>query len=116
MNKIYEPLKEKIRDFDKLKIEVFHAPGGMNYFSGQTQVRGVKLLLQPVSVGDHFESSIMMGERHESGFAVVLEQLNRRNQKKEISHFERIKPLSKRIVELYESKNYGEILTLVGGQ
>jgi hypothetical protein len=119
--KVYEPLKEKIDEFGSMKVEVFYTLGGMNYFSGEVQRRGIKLLLKPVNrsvVNGHaIESSVMMSrDRRKEGFAVVLEELNRKSQKKLVQWFNKIKPFVKDIVALYEAGQYQEIIKLVNGQ
>ena len=112
-NTIYKPLKEKIRDFGELKLEVFYCLGGMNYFSGTVSRRGIYLLCKPVSHGNGFESSIMLGGQKESGFKILLEELKRKSQPKIDAQFARITPLVDQIVELYEADKFGDIKDLV---
>ena len=111
--KIYEPLQGRIHDFGELKIEVFYSLGGYNYFSSNHSPRGIYLLLKPVARGNGMESSVLMGGQREAGFKVLLEELKRKNQKRIEAQFEKVKPLTKEIADLYFLDKNQEIVQLV---
>lgn len=113
MNTIYETLKEKIDEFGELKIEVFYSLGGMNYFSGTVSRRGIYLLCKPISRGNGFESSIMMGDQRRSGFKFLLMEQNRKNQKKIDECFAKVSQITNTIAELYEAEKYDALVDLV---
>lgn len=112
--KIYKPLKEKIGNFKELCIEVFYSLGGMNYFSGGVNRRGVYLLLKPVSRGENgFTESMLMGGQRECGFKILLEELPRKSQKVIDKQFIKVEPLANQIADLYFENRNDEIVQLI---
>jgi len=109
----YFSLKEKIGDFDKLKIEVFYSIGGMNYFSGSIQARGYKILLKPVSVCNGIESSMMLsGNQKLQGGSITIETTNRFNSKRLKELAELVDPIVEDLVTAYESDDRNKLLEL----
>ena len=65
-------LKNKV-----LEVEVYYDLGGMNYFAGRTESRGIYLAVQPVEISEHFRSYTAF-----SGTKLLMLPLNRFSQRK----------------------------------
>lgn len=66
--------------FSHTKVQLFYSLGGINYFSGDHNRRGIYLSVTPVTLSDRdgfaFESSIMF-----SGLKMLLKELTRFSRK-----------------------------------
>lgn len=117
--KIYKNLNKAIGNFGQLKLHVAYSLGGMNYFTGNINRRGVYLHINPVNVTKSAygssEESILMGTGRESGYKILLEELKRKSQKKIEEQFLKIKEVSDKIVQLYVDEKDSEIFQLVRG-
>lgn len=98
----------------QLRINVDYTKGGMNYFSGGVSPRGVYVYLTPITRNERgFETSVLMGDTHFSGFKILLEELPRKNQKTIDKWDAKIALISEFITELYEQKEYSKINEIV---
>jgi hypothetical protein len=105
----YVKLKTPIGEKTELKIYTNYDKGGYNYFSGEPNKRGLYVHFSPISRGNGFESTTLLGSRKESGFKVFVKELGRRNDKKEEKLFSMIEPLAAELTQLYEEERYSEI-------
>lgn len=114
--KTYVPVKTK--EFGELKIEVYYDLGGVNYFTGNTVERGIKVRIHPqtrvdLGNGQFVTQSVIMSGDYGDGYNIHLETLKRRSQNKEQAHFERIKPLAQDIADLFLAGEHGKVFDLV---
>lgn len=115
--KIYKKLQNPIKSCDKmldeLRIDINHYKGGWNCFSGKSEPRGVYVYISPVHRGDMFESCILLGGRHESGFRFLAVETARKSDKQIQRVAKAVEPIADRITQLYEERQYGAIVDLV---
>ena len=70
--KQYRYYSYDIKDCNAIKVEVYYALGGINYFTNTQEGRGVYLSVTPVEVGDIFEKFSAF-----SGYKTLVEEANR---------------------------------------
>ena len=54
------------------EVEVFYSLGGMNYFTGGINRRGVYVMITPKEVGERMSSFTLLGEN--SGMKMLLQE------------------------------------------
>lgn len=113
MSKIYEPINIENVKANNLEIEIDYTLGGMNFFTYKEEKRGIYIYITPVFRGGGWTERNVTGDRRHSGYKILLEELNRRNQKKEEKYLELIKPLTKKITELFIEAKDQEVFDLV---
>ena len=92
-----------------IRIKVDYRIGGMNYFTASTTPRGYYISVQPLEVGEHFESFMAF-----SGVAQILEPANRYSDKKLDAIAESIKSgvahqdTMKQLLDYVKEKNHIE--------
>jgi hypothetical protein len=75
------------------EVEVYYSLGGINYFSGGTNRRGVYISIGPKEVSEGSVSCVLLGNENESGMRMLLQELPRKNEKILQQWYERIKPV-----------------------
>jgi len=100
-------------ELNMLRIEVSYDKGGYNFYGGSIDGRGVYCILTPVHKEEIYESSIIDGNRHNTGYKVFLKPLSRKSQKQIDLCAEKIMPLSDKIVALYEEGKHEEIVLML---
>ena len=105
------PLKGKIGDFSQLEVSVSFTSGGMNYFSGESHLRGFRLHCIPVSVGNGFRSSVLLSGKRDSGLAYRLSEESRYNAKKLTALAEQMD--AQKVADLYEQEKDQEIISYI---
>ena len=74
--KVIRTLKTTVKN-KVLEVEVYYDLGGMNYFAGHTESRGIYLAVQPVEISKDFRSYTAF-----SGTKLLMLPLNKFSQKK----------------------------------
>ena len=96
------------------KIEVSYSKGGMNYFNGQGNRRGVYVHFTQVQRenrgGYHTESYMLFDD---TSFKVMALELKRLSQKTLDNVYTQIKEIEDKLFTLYEKMDKPEILRLV---
>jgi hypothetical protein len=100
-------LKQKTKNgYDKLAMTIRYYLGGYNYFSGDLNARGYRLSFTPCSISAGMRScTLMSADKWESGFYLFLEDATRFNAKRLDYWYNKIKPLSNKLRELFESRD-----------
>lgn len=114
--KLPNPITSCSENLDELRIDIDHYKGGWNCFSGKSEPRGVYVYLSPVHRENGCESCILLGGRHESGFRFLAVETARKSDKQIQRVAEAIRPLTARIAELYDQRQYGAIVDLVAAE
>lgn len=111
--KFYQKLNTQIGKATHLNVKVDYEKGGINYFSGQQNARGMYVYIQPVEKKNGMESFMLLGEMHETGFKIFVRPMGRKNQKTIDDFSNKVAEKISDITALYEEKKYNEIMTLV---
>ncbi len=98
---------------DELRVKVDYQKGGFNYFSGDIESGGVYVFLTPVHRGNHFVSQTIDGNAHNSGYKILIKELNRKSQKQINIVAELIMPKAQEIADLYSTGNHREVYNLI---
>jgi hypothetical protein len=93
------------------ELEVYYSKGGINYFTGNTNPRGVYVSITPVDIGTHHKSFTLLGEN--SGMKMLLEVLERKSAKRVFHWFNRIEPHYQQAVDICKAKGVREGLTYI---
>ena len=64
-----------------LKVEIYYDLGGMNYFSGSVEGRGIKLSVSPVQRNKNEDGVVWESYTAFSGFKKLVKEMTRFNQK-----------------------------------
>lgn len=107
------PVADEKEGLNELKISVDYAKGGVNYFNGRSEKRGIYVYFTPVYRSGGIQRSIMLGGRKESGFKAFVRECGRMSQKQIDSVFERVEGIKDKIAELYDKEAYQTIAALV---
>ena len=75
------------------EVEVYYSLGGINYFSGGTNKRGVYISIGPKEVSERTVSCVLLGGENESGMKMLLQELQRKNEKILQQWYDKIKPI-----------------------
>jgi hypothetical protein len=75
------------------EVEVYYSLGGINYFSGGTNRRGVYISIGPKEVSERTVSCVLLGNENESGMRMLLQELQRKNEKILCQWYEKVKPI-----------------------
>ena len=82
ITKKYLEVAENVEAVTHLKVEVYYAIGGMNYFNGSNEARGIYLSVTPVSRSCHEGKFWSESYKGWSGIKKHLVDMARFNQKK----------------------------------
>ena len=116
--KFYFPIPEAARaqrpqsKADHVKIVIDYEIGGMNYFSGSVNRRGIYIYITPVQRSEHGETVALFGNAQESGFKIMLEELQRKSQKRLDFWEAKTGGRARELAELYLAGKY-EILSQI---
>lgn len=115
---IYVALKKQIdrpcsKPLNELRINVKYQKGGVNYFSGNYSDSGVYVFLTPVHRGNGFESSVITGSQHTSGYKILLKQINRKSQKQIDLAAAKVLPYAQQIADLYSDMKHQDVYNLI---
>jgi hypothetical protein len=69
------------KNITHLKVELYYDLGGMNYFSGSVEGRGIKLSISPVQRSERENGIVVESYTAFSGFKKLLKEMARFNQK-----------------------------------
>jgi hypothetical protein len=69
------------KNITHLKVELYYDLGGMNYFSGSVEGRGIKLSISPVQRSERENGIVVESYTAFSGFKKLLKEMTRFNQK-----------------------------------
>ena len=102
----------KIKDFlwrdkdlgDAIEVEVYYKLGGMNYFSGGVNKRGIYLSVSPVNISNGMKSFTAF-----SGIATCVEELNRKSDKQLRYWAEKIEPYVDKIISAFQERGKDSI-------
>ena len=116
--KIYVELNNPINSgggsiLNELRIKVDYQKGGVNYFSGNYSDSGVYVFLTPVRRGNGFESSVITGSQHTSGYKILLKQINRKSQKQIELAAAKVLPYAQQIADLYSDMKHQDVYSLI---
>lgn len=116
--KIYVELNNPINSgggsiLNELRIKVDYQKGGVNYFSGNYSDSGVYVFLTPVCRGNGFESFVITGSQHTSGYKILLKQINRKSQKQIELAAAKVLPYAQQIADLYSDMKHQDVYNLI---
>lgn len=95
-----EPLNE-------LKVSVRYDKGGVNYFNGNQDKRGVYVHFKPVHRGNNFEScTCLSANKKENGFKIFVRELGRMSQKQMDDIAKRVEPLVPTFAEKWNAEDW----------
>ena len=89
----------KIGGYTHIKISLDYDKGGMNYFSGNINPRGIYLYIQPTNASGC--QYTILGNSRACGGKILIKELSRRNRKTEDTTWATITPFLGEIVENY---------------
>jgi hypothetical protein len=81
ISKKYLEVLPNDKNITHLKVELYYDLGGMNYFSGSVEGRGIKLSVSPVQRSERENGIVMESYTAFSGFKKLLKEMARFNQK-----------------------------------
>lgn len=117
MNDIYKNITPINRagsePLNELKISVRYDKGGINYFTGQSERRGIYVHFKPVHRGGMFETTTLLGSNKESGFKVFVRDLGRKSQKQMDDIALRMEPLADDIAKKWDTEDWKGIYQMV---
>lgn len=91
-----------------IKVQVYYSLGGYNYFTYETEKRGIWLSISPVELSRGMESYVAF-----SGNKVCLEEL-KRSSKKTLAKWEaKIDAIAEDIAKAFTEKNGARIMELI---
>lgn len=112
----YLLLKEKIDDFNELKISITYTLGGQNYFTGGTNPRSYKIFLKPVSRAGYVESSILMGSGKSSGYYINIEATTKFSAKRLLQLAEKFDLRVEEFREAFENEDRSKLFSIISGE
>ena len=117
MNEIFKPItpiqRSGSNELNELRISVRYDKGSMNYFHNQVNKRGLYVHFSPVSRGNGFISTTLLGSTKESGFKVFVRELGRASQKQADDVFSRVAPLADEIAKKWDTEDFDGIVAMV---
>jgi len=96
----------------RLEIEVYYSKGGMNYFNGRVEKRGIYASFTQVEVEDGWKKYSPMCS---CNYKILIKEMKRNSSKKLMEIAEKVGEHKKELVELYEEKNPAKIAELLKG-
>ena len=108
-----EPIANGSTSLNELRFTVDYEYGGMNYFSGQINKRGIYAYFKPVSRSNGFCSELLISDTRSAGFKVLIRELGRRSEKWENKIWEALTPYKDTFAELYNAGDYHQIANLI---
>jgi hypothetical protein len=100
------------REGEYSKIDVNYQAGGMNYFSGKSERRGIYINFTLVERGENFESYSVFGS---SSFKILALELSRRSEKRLDEVFQRICPIKESLHQYHLKSDKSGLLRLITG-
>ena len=97
-----------------MKIDISYSLGGMNYFNGQVNRRGVYVHLSTVEKqqrSGYVSESYMPFDN--SSFKILVLELKRKSEGKTQKVYEKIKEMEEKLFALYQKMDKSELLHLV---
>ena len=117
MTEIYVKLKRGInvtdQVLDELKIDVDYQKGGINYFNGNIEKRGIYIVVKPCRRHHGIVSTMICGNRHANGYKVLIRELGRKSQKQIDFVADKVMPFAEKIADLYSEEKHNEIYDLI---
>lgn len=86
-----------IGNYTHVKISISYTKGGMNYFSGEMNKRGIYLYIQPTT--ESGSTYTILGNSRVCGGKIFIRELSRRSQKAENTAWTIITPFLDEIVQ-----------------
>jgi hypothetical protein len=116
--KIYVDLKTPVNTgsgkiLNKLRINVDHQKGGINYFSGEYSETGVYVYIQPCTNENGIVGTVITGKQHYDGYKILLKELGRKSQKQIDLMAAKVMPYAQQIADLYSDARHKDIYDLV---
>lgn len=111
-NKMYLKLVSNIKNYDELEISVGYEKGGINYFNGTENKRGIYVYLKPVHRGPMSVSCSLLGDTYTCGYKFLVCETARKNVRKEgmiFSAIESDESIKTEIPNLYMMQDYHNI-------
>lgn len=108
-NKMYLKLTSNIKNYDELEISVGYEKGGINYFNGTENKRGIYVYIKPVHRGQMSVSCLLLGNTYTCGYKFIVCETARKNSRKEdmiFSAIEADESLKIEIPKLYMMQDY----------
>jgi len=107
--------QEKGTSYSVFLITISYSLGGMNYFTGQSDPRGYRVVISPASItetagGGRILSATILGKQWESGLRFFIEPTKRYNRKRLEELALQVYKIGEDIAEDYEKENYQDIL------
>ena len=92
---------------NELKVSIRYDKGGINYFNGIPNKRGVYVHFHPVHRGNGFEScTCLSADKKESGFKIFVRELGRMSQKQMDDVAKRIEPMIGDFAEKWNKEDW----------
>ena len=108
-----EEKKQYNRTITHIKVAVSYYEGGMNYFSGVTNVRGYRMHWTPMDKSGTFESYSIMGDTRSCGAFILIEEAKRYNARRLAELAERYDSKVEEIAKLIIKDNKAELIAAV---
>ena len=97
-------------NLNELKISVRYDKGGVNYFSGNQERRGIYVYFKPVRrSGGMVSCTLLSTNKKEDGFKIFVKELGRMSQKQMDAVASKIEPLADKFASLWDSENWNAI-------
>lgn len=98
------------------EVEVYYSLGGMNYFSGGYNRRGVYVSITPKEVSETGTSQILLSDPNQSGMKMLLQEMPRKSKKTLLEWCNKIKPLVDNMIIKAKESGIKESLFYVKNQ
>lgn len=108
----FEPIKP-INDLNELKLEVKYNIGGWNVGTGDIDKNGIYVYVNPVKRDQYGIGSRFSQNKKETGFKILVKPIGRKSKKSMLAIAEKLKPVTKKIAELYNEEKYKEIAEIL---
>ena len=106
--KVYEKDSRSQNENEKIKVELRYDLGGYNCFTYKQESRGLYLSISPVTIGDYFETYVGF-----SGIKFLVKELGRKSDKQQELLWNKIKPLTRQLADLFEKGEYQSIMDIL---
>ena len=94
-----------------LKVDLFYDLGGINYFTGSVNRRGIYIGFRVVEKGDNWEKFTLFGSDN-TDFKVCLKELNRLNNKLLLKYYDLLKTNKDLLFNLWKENKILQIKKL----
>ena len=111
----FSTFNKPIKDLTELKISVDYEKGGMNYFTGDNNKRGIYVYFTPIERTKYGFKTVILGDKKECGFKTCVKECGRKNTKAMSEIFQKInqKELLENITKLFEEEKFSDIVKLI---